>query len=110
VQITSPHPTPFIKVDFDQFLKVQNVNTNGTFLVLNIVSAAMATQEPVANDETQPGRGTSRGSIVNLGSVVSFSALTRGASYTTSKHAVLGLTRAAGESPYVANAPTPLMD
>ncbi|KAI1877512.1 hypothetical protein JX265_003520 [Neoarthrinium moseri] len=93
--ITSPLPTPITKIEYEQFRKVQDVNVNGTFLVLNTVSAAMATQEPRVNDINQPQRGTSRGSIVNVASILSFKALSLTASYTTSKHAVLGLTRAA---------------
>ncbi|KAH7304792.1 hypothetical protein B0I35DRAFT_400969 [Stachybotrys elegans] len=93
--ITSASPTHISKIDFKQFQKVYDVNVNGTFLVLNAVSDVMATQEPRPNDETQPGRGTSRGSIVNVASITSTAALPRTASYTSSKHAVLGLTRAA---------------
>ncbi|CAG9984555.1 unnamed protein product [Clonostachys byssicola] len=96
--ITSPVPKHIMQVKFDQFRKVQEVNVNGTFLILSTVSAAMAAQEPRPNDEEQSSRGTSRGSIVNVASVLSFGAIPRASSYTSSKHAVVGLTRAAGSS------------
>ncbi|KAF3003333.1 hypothetical protein E8E14_000511 [Neopestalotiopsis sp. 37M] len=93
--ITSPAPIPIAEVDFEQFKRVQDVNVNGTFLVLNVVSATMASQKPHAVDESNPSRGLTRGSIVNVASVLSFKALPRTASYTTSKHAIVGLTRTA---------------
>lgn len=96
VQIASSTPKPIVEVNFAQFKKIQEVNVNGTFLVTKSVSAAMATQEPVAVDERFPQRGVSRGAIVNLASVLGFKALGNASSYTTSKHAVVGLTRSAG--------------
>ncbi|KAI0481173.1 hypothetical protein GGR56DRAFT_629159 [Xylariaceae sp. FL0804] len=93
--ITSAIPRPIADIDFAQFQKIQDVNVNGTFLVLKAVSASMASQEPRVIDERQPERGVSRGSIVTVASVLSCRAIPNTASYTTSKHAILGLTRAA---------------
>ncbi|KAJ8133519.1 hypothetical protein O1611_g109 [Lasiodiplodia mahajangana] len=80
---------------FDQFQKVLDVNVNGLFHVMSAVSAAMKNQEPRDVDASMPVRGKSRGTIVNLASVSSFRALPHAASYTTSKHAVVGMTKVA---------------
>ncbi|KAJ8112120.1 hypothetical protein ONZ43_g5468 [Nemania bipapillata] len=80
---------------FDVFQTVLDVNVNGLFHVLSAVSAVMKTQEPRAVDDTTPIRGVSRGTIVNLASVSSLRGLPHAVSYTTSKHAVVGLTRVA---------------
>ncbi|KAI1299883.1 hypothetical protein F5Y03DRAFT_243144 [Xylaria venustula] len=81
--------------NFDQFQSVLDVNVNGLFHVLGAVSSAMKNQEPQVIDANLPVRGMSRGTIVNLASVSSFRGLPHAASYTTSKHAVVGLTRVA---------------
>lgn len=46
---------------------------------------------------TDPARGTTRGSIVNLASVSSFMAVPNMVQYTTCKHAIIGITKTAGE-------------
>ncbi|KAI0483469.1 hypothetical protein F4859DRAFT_472930 [Xylaria cf. heliscus] len=81
--------------DFNQFQTVLDVNVNGLFHVLSAVSAIMKDQEPQVVDADMPVRGVSRGTIVNIASVSSFRGLPYAASYTTSKHAVVGLTRVA---------------
>jgi NAD(P)-dependent dehydrogenase (short-subunit alcohol dehydrogenase family) len=73
-----------------------NTNVTGTFLVTKVVSAMMKFQEPRLNDPVAPERGITRGTIVNLGSASSFSSSPGMAQYTTSKFAVLGLTKNAG--------------
>ncbi|KAI1352322.1 hypothetical protein F5Y01DRAFT_324541 [Xylaria sp. FL0043] len=80
---------------FDQFQTVLDVNVNGLFHVLSAVSAAMKNQEPQPVDASSSVRGMSRGAIVNIASVSSFRGLPYASSYTTSKHAVVGLTRVA---------------
>ncbi|KAI0102438.1 hypothetical protein GGR51DRAFT_550502 [Nemania sp. FL0031] len=81
--------------NFDQFQKVLDVNVNGLFHVMTAVTTVMKNQEPRVVDADMPVRGVSRGTIVNMASVSSFRGLTHAVSYTTSKHAVLGLTRLA---------------
>ncbi|KAI1751896.1 hypothetical protein F4782DRAFT_503570 [Xylaria castorea] len=80
---------------FHQFQTVLDVNVNGLFHVMGAVSAVMKNQEPRAVDANMPVRGVSRGTIVNMASVSSFRGLPHAVSYTTSKHAVVGLTRVA---------------
>jgi NAD(P)-dependent dehydrogenase (short-subunit alcohol dehydrogenase family) len=75
-----------------------DINVQGTFLVLGSVTAAMTSQEPQAVDPNVPARGSSRGAIVNLGSIASFIALPQSPQYVASKHAVIGLTKSAGKS------------
>ena len=73
-----------------------STNVTGTFLVTKVVSAIMRSQEPRANDPAAPERGVTRGTIVNLGSASSFASSPGMVQYTTSKFAVLGLTKNSG--------------
>jgi len=61
------------------------------FLVTREASIAMRSQDPVPVHPSQPARGTTRGSIVNLGSGSSMIATPGVLPYTSSKHAALGL-------------------
>ncbi|KAH8203057.1 hypothetical protein TruAng_002785 [Truncatella angustata] len=81
--------------EFQRFL---DINTVGMFLVTKEVSIAMRAQEPHAVSHVSPGRGTSRGAIVNLGSGSSMIATPGVLPYTTSKHAALGLSKNSGKS------------
>ncbi|KAI6086406.1 hypothetical protein F4821DRAFT_130435 [Hypoxylon rubiginosum] len=76
--------------EFQRFL---DVNTAGMFLVTREASIAMRAQEPRAVSDSSPGRGTTRGVIVNLGSGSSMIATPGVLPYTTSKHAALGLSK-----------------
>lgn len=57
----------------------------------------MQPQELKPVDPANPGRGGTRGSIVTLGSGNSFAAAPHLVQYTAAKHAVLGVTKNAGE-------------
>ncbi|KAI0396106.1 NAD(P)-binding protein [Xylariaceae sp. FL0594] len=81
------------EADTIEFKRLLDVNVTGTFLVLKCVSAVMRTQEPRPNDPSSPDRGSTRGTIVTLGSASSFASTPNMAQYTTSKFAVLGLTK-----------------
>ncbi|KAK8037833.1 2-5-dichloro-2-5-cyclohexadiene-1-4-diol dehydrogenase [Apiospora marii] len=76
--------------EFQRFL---DLNATGMFLVTREASIAMRAQEPQPMSLDSPGRGTTRGAIVNLASASSLVATPGIASYTTSKHAALGLTK-----------------
>ncbi|KAI1474621.1 hypothetical protein K445DRAFT_305036 [Daldinia sp. EC12] len=80
--------------EFQRFL---DVNTVGMFLVTREASIAMRAQEPQVVSQSSPGRGTTRGAIVNLGSGSSMIATPGVLPYTTSKHAALGLSKNSGE-------------
>lgn len=70
-----PHP-------LDRFAKVVEVNLIGTFNVLRLAAAAMATGEPI---------GEERGVIVNTASIAAFDGQVGQAAYAASKAGVVGL-------------------
>jgi len=79
--------------EFEQFYRV---NVLGTMNCVKAIGGAMRQQVPLRIQGRSGERNTGRGAIVNLGSANSYMA-TRGiVQYTTSKHAVLGITRNAG--------------
>lgn len=61
------------------------------------ISSAMKNQEPEQASPHDATRGTTRGSIVNISSVSSFIAVPNMVQYTTCKHAMIGITKTAGE-------------
>ncbi|KAH8588213.1 hypothetical protein B0O99DRAFT_746994 [Bisporella sp. PMI_857] len=81
------------EADIEEFNNMLKVNTTGTFIVTRIMSAIMKTQELNPVDSLSPGRGSTRGSIVNLGSASSLVATPKMIQYTASKHAVSGITK-----------------
>ncbi|VUC25907.1 unnamed protein product [Clonostachys rosea] len=86
---------PVSETNFADFKKVQEVNVNGAFLVTSAASAAMKAQETRLVDAARPARGTTRGSIVLLASVTAVISVPGMVQYTTSKHAILGITKTA---------------
>lgn len=80
--------------DVAEFMRFLTVNVTGSFLVTRAASAIMVAQEA---RQTQKGAGSSRGAIVNMASASSFVSTPGMVQYTTSKHAVLGLTKNAGK-------------
>lgn len=75
IQIPGGTFDPIAEASFADFKHLLDVNVNGTFLFTSLVSAAMKTQEPRQASATDPTRGTTRGSIVNLSSVSEFMAV-----------------------------------
>ncbi|KAL9123563.1 MAG: hypothetical protein Q9217_007015 [Psora testacea] len=89
-------PTPHVKPDI--FSMTLDVNARGTMLCVRAVSKVMATQEEKAFHSRRFGeRSLGRGSIVNLGSVNSHAGAPGMMSYVASKHAIIGITKTAGE-------------
>ncbi|VUC25706.1 unnamed protein product [Clonostachys rosea] len=81
-------PGPFgtsQSTDVDVFDKVQEMNVRATWRLQKAGVRQMLSQEPASGQ---------RGSIVNVGSLVSHVGMRSLSSYVTSKHAILGLTRA----------------
>ncbi|KAK8067433.1 NAD(P)-binding protein [Apiospora saccharicola] len=76
-----------------EFHRFMDLNATGMFLVTREASIAMRAQEMQPVSLGSPGRGTTRGSIVNLASASSLVATPGILSYTASKHAALGLTK-----------------
>ncbi|KAI1467747.1 NAD(P)-binding protein [Daldinia caldariorum] len=82
------------EADVSEFERFMRVNATGTFLVTRYVYAAMKSQELTAASARTPSkRGSTRGSIVNLGSLASYISQPHMVQYTASKHAVLGVTK-----------------
>jgi NAD(P)-dependent dehydrogenase (short-subunit alcohol dehydrogenase family) len=86
--------------EFDRFYKI---NVLGTFNCIQAVGGVMRSQPALAYSGRNGPRSPGRGVIINMGSIHSSMAAREITQYTTSKHAVLGLTRNAGKS-----APMPL--
>lgn len=66
-------------------------------LVIRAASIAMRAQECKPVDPVAPEKGVTRGAIVTLGSSLPLQASTNFMPYTTSKHAVIGMTKSAGK-------------
>lgn len=80
----------------EEFERFYRVNVLGTMNCVKVVGAAMRQQAPLRIQGRNGERNTGRGAIVNLGSANSYVATRDIVQYTTSKHAVLGITRNAG--------------
>jgi NAD(P)-dependent dehydrogenase (short-subunit alcohol dehydrogenase family) len=85
-------------VNTDVFDKTFAVNTRGTMLVLRGVTKVMAGQEPgtLYSPRHNSTRSLGRGSIVVLASVSAYFAGAGMMPYSSSKHAVIGITKTAG--------------
>ena len=90
-------PTDHVKVDI--FDKTVLLNIKGTMLVIRAVSKAMSDQEPrtYLSPRHNTTRSLGRGVIVSLASVNAFVPGPGMMPYTTSKHAVIGITKTAGK-------------
>ncbi|KAL8702747.1 MAG: hypothetical protein Q9201_004086 [Fulgogasparrea decipioides] len=86
-------PASIAESSVPEFQRFLDINVFGLFLCTRALSRVMKTQPLRAVSETNAQRGETRGAIVNMGSCSSFVATPMLAQYTTSKHAVLGLTR-----------------
>ena len=100
IQIGADTNASIIESSVDEYLKLSNVNAIGTMLCVQAVSKAMSIQEPLTVEGRNGTRNLGRGSIVNLGSALSYIAVPGSVAYTSSKHAVLAITKTAGK-PYV---------
>ncbi|KAF1924879.1 putative short chain type dehydrogenase [Didymella exigua CBS 183.55] len=87
VETGSSHgPRPVWEYDESAFEKTLGVNVKGVFLGIKYAAAAMKDQDPHPNGD--------RGWIVNLASVFGLGGGPNSSGYITSKHAVMGLTKA----------------
>ncbi|KAH8178736.1 enoyl-(Acyl carrier protein) reductase domain-containing protein [Sarocladium implicatum] len=75
--------------------RVLDINLSGTFYILKAAAKIMLKQEPIKS--SIDGRPLQRGSIVNFSSIQGVVGIELSTAYTTSKHAVIGLTRTASE-------------
>ncbi|KAF2230898.1 NAD(P)-binding protein [Viridothelium virens] len=80
------------EVDYD---RVMDINAKGAFLVGRAVAKIMKEQDPISITLPRHGaRNLGRGSIVNVASAMSYGVVPAKLPYATSKHALLGITRA----------------
>ncbi|KAI4864862.1 NAD(P)-binding protein [Hypoxylon rubiginosum] len=85
---------PFDQTDPDDYDRVLGINTKGIFLICRAVGKVMQSQEPKQINLGRHGtRDLGRGCIVNVSSALSLCAVPHEVPYTTSKHAVTGITR-----------------
>ncbi|TLS21935.1 uncharacterized protein PpBr36_09427 [Pyricularia pennisetigena] len=83
------HPNTMLwEYDEDDFDETMAVNVRGVFLGCKYAAAHMKDQEPLVP-------GGDRGWIVNTGSIMALNAIRGITAYAASKHAVLGITKAA---------------
>ena len=66
-------------------------------LCIRAVSKAMSRQDPLTYESRSGIRSLGRGSIVNLGSANSYIGVPGKLPYTAAKHAIIGITKSAGE-------------
>ncbi|KAJ8129629.1 hypothetical protein O1611_g4001 [Lasiodiplodia mahajangana] len=85
--------TDITSLSMAEFQRFIDINASGMFLVTKEASIIMRSQENQPVSTSNPGRGTTRGCIVNLASASSLIASHGVLPYTVSKHAAVGLTK-----------------
>jgi NAD(P)-dependent dehydrogenase (short-subunit alcohol dehydrogenase family) len=98
-QIGNVNPALTPDADLEVFSRTLETNIKGTMFCVRAVTRAMKEQEPLMHMSRHGTRSLGRGSIINVGSVNSYVAAPGMVSYTTSKHALIGLTKSAGKLP-----------
>jgi NAD(P)-dependent dehydrogenase (short-subunit alcohol dehydrogenase family) len=93
--------TPHLKSEV--FNMTMETNVMGIMRCVRAVTQVMMAQEPLSHIGRHGARSLGRGSIVNIGSVNSYVAAPGMLPYTTSKHAIIGITKSAGESTLILN-------
>ncbi|KAI1125349.1 NAD(P)-binding protein [Nemania abortiva] len=91
--IGAQETTDITSLSMGEFQRFLDINATGMFLVTKEASVVMRSQEDQPVSATSPGRGTTRGCIVNLASASSLIASHGVLPYTVSKHAAVGLTK-----------------
>ncbi|KAI1771757.1 NAD(P)-binding protein [Hypoxylon cercidicola] len=85
---------PFEDTDPDDYDRVLGINTKSIFLICRAVGKVMKSQDPNQISLGRHGtRDLGRGCIVNVSSAMSFCAVPHKVPYTTSKHAITGITK-----------------
>jgi NAD(P)-dependent dehydrogenase (short-subunit alcohol dehydrogenase family) len=92
-------PLPVEDADLAEINRFWQVNVLGTLNCMQAVIKVMKTQSIATCSNRGREREVGRGVILNLGSCNSFTATPHIVQYTTTKHAVLGMTRNAGRCP-----------
>lgn len=105
-QIGSLSFAPASEIKIDIFDKTIETNVKGTMLCVRAVSKAMSIQEPLTYEGRHgQRRSLGKGTIVNIGSLSSLVGAGGMMAYTASKHALIGISKVAGEvGPYCPSA------
>jgi NAD(P)-dependent dehydrogenase (short-subunit alcohol dehydrogenase family) len=90
-------PLPVEDADLVEMNRFWQVNVMGTLNCMQAVTKVMKNQEPKTYSSRGKVRQVERGVILNLGSCNSYVPTPNIVQYTTTKHAVLGMTRNAGK-------------
>ncbi|KAL1867023.1 hypothetical protein Plec18167_008814 [Paecilomyces lecythidis] len=80
-------PTPVWDIEESTWDKVHSINSRGAFLGVKYASCQMIKQDPLPNGN--------RGKIINISSILGLRGMRSTGSYISSKHSVVGLTKAA---------------
>jgi NAD(P)-dependent dehydrogenase (short-subunit alcohol dehydrogenase family) len=97
LQVDVAEYVPAVDTTEEDYDRVMDINTKGAFLVGRAVAKVMKGQEPLTVSLPRHGaRNLGRGSIVNVASAMSHGVVPAKLPYATSKHAMLGITRAFG--------------
>lgn len=89
-------PASDIKIEI--FDKTIETNVKGTMLCVRAVSKAISIQEPLTYEGRHgQRRSLGKGTIVNIGSLSSLLGAGGMMAYTASKHALIGISKVAGE-------------
>ncbi|MCJ1390657.1 hypothetical protein MMC18_003518 [Xylographa bjoerkii] len=86
---------PMADSSVEDYDKVMDVNAKGTMLCVRAQLKAMLSQHSRSYTSRTGERDIGRGAIVNIASAMAHAAVPGRMAYTTSKHAVLGITKAA---------------
>ncbi|PSN60582.1 NAD(P)-binding protein [Corynespora cassiicola Philippines] len=86
-------PAPVDEADLEEMNRFWKVNVLGTLNCIKAVSKIMKLQKVRKSTTRGKTRDVGRGVILNLGSCSSFMATPEIVQYTTSKHAVMGMTK-----------------
>ncbi|KAJ5992761.1 3-oxoacyl-reductase [Penicillium sp. IBT 35674x] len=86
-------PKNVIDTSMEEFERLYCANVLGKMNCVKAIGGAMRQQDPLSIQGHNGELNTGRGSIVNLGSANSYIATRNIVQYTTSKHAVVGITR-----------------
>ena len=103
-------PFPIETADQAEMNRFWQVNVMGTFNCVQAMTKIMKEQSVLKVSGRNGKRDCGRGVILNLASANSYWATPNIVQYTTAKHAVLGLTKNAGEHAYFAHSSCLLID
>lgn len=100
LQIGVKHPAEISETNLAEFDAFYNINVRGTLLFTKATSSAMKTQDKLVVPGRNGPRDLGRGVIINIGSCNSYVPTKGIVQYTAAKHAVMGITKNAGELQY----------